>query len=212
MLFEFDLDFFNHHQESNKLASSQAPSYASPKLSLTHSLTGVKCRATSVAKKGLRVVLIGSDFHLSRLPLMLEDEMSHYHVMYFMNGMTKIRCNKRFCSGSNATKNLVLDQMHIWPFTEKSFWPQKFGKWSIIDVDTESYFCNFQRSKDSQSDGPSIGFLPWELPWNFDLSPLGLALIHFRLRIGRRQISSWSECKIQGGIFAPQRRRPASGG
>ena len=31
--------------------SSQAPSYASPKLSPTHSLTGVKCRATSVAKK-----------------------------------------------------------------------------------------------------------------------------------------------------------------
>ena len=31
--------------------SSQAPSYASPKLSLTDSLTGVKCRATSVAKK-----------------------------------------------------------------------------------------------------------------------------------------------------------------
>ena len=31
--------------------SSQAPSYASPKLRLTESLTGVKCRATSVAKK-----------------------------------------------------------------------------------------------------------------------------------------------------------------
>ena len=31
--------------------SSQAPSYASPKLSPTDSLTGVKCRATSVAKK-----------------------------------------------------------------------------------------------------------------------------------------------------------------
>ena len=35
--------------------SSQAPSYASPKLlpthSLTYSLTGVRCRATSVAKK-----------------------------------------------------------------------------------------------------------------------------------------------------------------
>ena len=30
--------------------SSQAPSYASPKLRLTESLTGVKCRATSVAK------------------------------------------------------------------------------------------------------------------------------------------------------------------
>ena len=30
--------------------SSQAPSYASPKLRLTDSLTGVKCRATSVAK------------------------------------------------------------------------------------------------------------------------------------------------------------------
>ena len=28
----------------------QAPDYASPKLRLTHSLTGVKCRATSVAK------------------------------------------------------------------------------------------------------------------------------------------------------------------
>ena len=31
--------------------SSQAPSYASPKLWITHWLTGVKCRATSVAKK-----------------------------------------------------------------------------------------------------------------------------------------------------------------
>ena len=30
---------------------SQAPSYASPKLLPTDSLTGVKCRATSVAKK-----------------------------------------------------------------------------------------------------------------------------------------------------------------
>ena len=30
--------------------SSQAPSYASPKLSLTHLRTGVRCRATSVAK------------------------------------------------------------------------------------------------------------------------------------------------------------------
>ena len=30
--------------------SSQAPSYASPKLRLTDLLTGVKCRATSVAK------------------------------------------------------------------------------------------------------------------------------------------------------------------
>ena len=38
-----------------KKTSSQAPSYASPKLwptdSLTHWLTGVKCRATSVANK-----------------------------------------------------------------------------------------------------------------------------------------------------------------
>ena len=34
-----------------RVTSSQAPSYASPKLSLTHTLTGVKCRATSVAKK-----------------------------------------------------------------------------------------------------------------------------------------------------------------
>ena len=32
------------------LTSSQAPSYASPKLRLTDLLTGVKCRATSVAK------------------------------------------------------------------------------------------------------------------------------------------------------------------
>ena len=31
--------------------SSQAPSYASPKLRLTESLAGVKCRATGVAKK-----------------------------------------------------------------------------------------------------------------------------------------------------------------
>ena len=30
--------------------SSQAPSYASPKLRLTDLLTGVSCRATSVAK------------------------------------------------------------------------------------------------------------------------------------------------------------------
>ena len=30
---------------------SQAPSYASPKLLTNDSLTGVKCRATSVAKK-----------------------------------------------------------------------------------------------------------------------------------------------------------------
>ena len=41
-----------------KTTSSQAPSYASPKLSLTHSLarslTGVKCRATSVAKNSSR--------------------------------------------------------------------------------------------------------------------------------------------------------------
>ena len=50
-----------------KLTSSQAPSYASPKLSLTHllarSLTGVKCRATSVAKKVLQTssgVLVNS--------------------------------------------------------------------------------------------------------------------------------------------------------
>ena len=33
--------------------SSQAPSYASPKLRPTDSLTGVKCRATSIAKKTL---------------------------------------------------------------------------------------------------------------------------------------------------------------
>ena len=32
------------------------------------------------------------------------------------------------------------------------------------------------------------------LPWNSHLRPLGLALIHFRLRIGRRL--SWSEYKI----------------
>ena len=40
---------------SPTITSSQAPSYASPKLwitySLTHLLTGVRCRATSVAKK-----------------------------------------------------------------------------------------------------------------------------------------------------------------
>ena len=34
-----------------ELTSSQAPSYASPKLWITYSLTGVRCRATSVAKK-----------------------------------------------------------------------------------------------------------------------------------------------------------------
>ena len=33
-----------------QLTSSQAPSYASPKLRLTDLLTGVKCRATNVAK------------------------------------------------------------------------------------------------------------------------------------------------------------------
>ena len=36
-----------------KKTSSQAPSYASPKLWITHSPTGVKCRATRVAKNGL---------------------------------------------------------------------------------------------------------------------------------------------------------------
>ena len=49
-----------------------------------------------------------------------------------------------------------------------------------------------QRSKYSQK------ILNWYwaplLPWNSHLRPLGLALIHFRLRIGRRL--SWSECKI----------------
>ena len=39
-----------------KETSSQAPSYASPKLSPAHSLTGVKCRATSVANKKVRKV------------------------------------------------------------------------------------------------------------------------------------------------------------
>ena len=34
----------------NTSTSSQAPSYASPKLRLTYLLTGVRCRATSVAK------------------------------------------------------------------------------------------------------------------------------------------------------------------
>ena len=33
------------------IAQKQAPSYASPKLSLTHLRTGVRSRATSVAKK-----------------------------------------------------------------------------------------------------------------------------------------------------------------
>ena len=41
--------------------SSQAPSYASPKLRLTESLTGVKCRATSVAKK----ILVHQDSDVS---------------------------------------------------------------------------------------------------------------------------------------------------
>ena len=41
--------------------SSQAPSYASPKLWLTHLLTGVKCRATSVAKNMCNIY-----FHLSK--------------------------------------------------------------------------------------------------------------------------------------------------
>ena len=38
--------------------SSQAPSYAGPKLRLTESLTGVKCRATSVAKNEFNCCLI----------------------------------------------------------------------------------------------------------------------------------------------------------
>ena len=37
--------------EANKLTSSQAPSYASIETLPTDSLTGVRCRATSVAKK-----------------------------------------------------------------------------------------------------------------------------------------------------------------
>ena len=42
--------------------SSQAPSYASPKLSLARLLTGVRCRATSVAKKLLNLkVLLGEN-------------------------------------------------------------------------------------------------------------------------------------------------------
>ena len=43
--------------------SSQAPSYASPKLWLNHSLTGVRCRATSVAKNpNMKVVWPSDDF------------------------------------------------------------------------------------------------------------------------------------------------------
>ena len=44
---------FNTSKKCDKLdrTSSQAPSYASPKLRPTRSLTRVKCRATSVAKK-----------------------------------------------------------------------------------------------------------------------------------------------------------------
>ena len=38
--------------------SSQAPSYASPKLWQNHSLTGVRCRATSVAKNSLELKII----------------------------------------------------------------------------------------------------------------------------------------------------------
>ena len=48
-------------QASKIETSSQAPSYASPKLwltySLTRSLTGVRCRATSVAKKDISIPL-----------------------------------------------------------------------------------------------------------------------------------------------------------
>ena len=57
-----------------------------------------------------------------------------------------------------------------------------------------------QRSKYSQkirkrfSTGIGLPPLLSALPWNSHLRPLGLALIHFRLRIGRRL--SWSECKI----------------
>jgi len=40
----------NKEMKYEKKRNEQAPSYASPKLSLTHLLTGVKCRATSVAK------------------------------------------------------------------------------------------------------------------------------------------------------------------
>ena len=51
-----------------------------------------------------------------------------------------------------------------------------------------------QRSKYSQKILNWYWALLSVLPWNSHLRPLGLALIHFRLRIGRRL--SWSECKI----------------
>ena len=43
------VNILNNFILKNVKASSQAPRYASPKLSATESLTGVKCRATSVA-------------------------------------------------------------------------------------------------------------------------------------------------------------------
>ena len=43
--------FFCKQNHSKSKQARKAPSYASSKLRLTHSLTGVKCRATSVAKK-----------------------------------------------------------------------------------------------------------------------------------------------------------------
>ena len=48
------------HQINKEETSSQAPSYASPKLRLTYLLTGVRCRATSVAKNTLiKLILKG---------------------------------------------------------------------------------------------------------------------------------------------------------
>ena len=51
-----------------KQKSSQAPSYASPKLRPTHSLMGVKCRATSVAKKWISEIGPGRPAHGSPVP------------------------------------------------------------------------------------------------------------------------------------------------
>ena len=52
LLYNFTTNLTNS-SDCKYCTSSQAPSYASPKLQLTKSLTGVKCRATSVAKNQL---------------------------------------------------------------------------------------------------------------------------------------------------------------
>jgi len=62
---DFHISFFHKPSDGYCETSSQAPSYARRLQSetmnhlLAHSLTGVKCRATSVAKKGEPSVVAG---------------------------------------------------------------------------------------------------------------------------------------------------------